>query len=229
MGTMTSRSLEILEGTILQWQKMPLGRCTVPSWCLGWPSGKGREGYDKVVTDSKGLYVLLPSGDLVLCLRSSWMVIQLSKIFLLLFFISFLWLSSTILKFLLCSVLALSSLSCSLWLCTAFLCFYSLARSMCCFLWALFQYYPVFILLRVSSSVVSPLCSSAILEALAFSSQFLCCFFKDRLLLSHASLHLFLLSPALPSGLSLHRLGFADILAGSLRHSAAAFSCSKFV
>lgn len=132
MGTMTSRSLEILEGTILQWQKMPVGRCTVPSWCLGWPSGKGRGGYYTVVTDSKGLCVLLPSGDLVLWLRSSWMVIQLSKIFLLLFFINFLWLGSTILKFLLCSVLALSLLSCSLWLCTAFLCFYSLAGSMYC-------------------------------------------------------------------------------------------------
>lgn len=123
-----------------------------------------------------------------------------------------------------------SCAQCWLCLCSAVPCGFALLFCVSIpWLGACAAYFPVFILLRVSSSVVSPLCSSAILEALSFSSQFLCCFFKDRLLLSHASLHLFLLSPALPSGLSLHRLGFADILAGSLRHSAAAFSCSKLV
>lgn len=81
IGRITSRSLEVLEGTVLQWQKMPSGRCIVLSWCLGQPSGKGQEGCYTAVADSKGRYVLLPSGDLVLWVRSSWMVIQLSKIF----------------------------------------------------------------------------------------------------------------------------------------------------
>lgn len=43
-----------------------------------------------VVTDSSELYTRVPSGDLAPCVSSSWMVIQLSKIFLLRFFIIFL-------------------------------------------------------------------------------------------------------------------------------------------
>lgn len=50
-----------------------------------------------VVTESRGLYIFFPSGDLEPWASSSWMVIQLSRIRRFLFFMIFFWLSNRML------------------------------------------------------------------------------------------------------------------------------------
>lgn len=99
-----------------------------------------RSGNYTVVTDKKELYTLVPSGDFVPWVKSSWIVIQLSNIFLFLFFIIFLWLSSRMF------ISLLSSAPCCSFRHSSLLCIMnsrlrrcSLALTTCCFLSSLLQ------------------------------------------------------------------------------------------